>query len=589
MTSFIFISYRMYLTDFYTNLYAMTEFSLMEVIRMIFPYSMVNSIAFAALLFFVMRNADDLSDYTFGERCLCGIFSFFFLAGCVCASTGAFAEKMYSMRMVLFYLIFLVGTYYAFRFLAIYLRELVFWVKKSEKHYVFSEKKQFIITSLIFAICWLPYVILRYPAGVEYDAYFQIADFLDGTMTARWPPASSALMGSFVLLGQRAFGSTNLGIFIYCVVQTIVGSLIFSYCALVMRRLNVSALYLRISVAVFALIPVYPGYITSVVKDAPFALAVVLFTTIMADMMLQKTSIFKCIALAVAGILVCILRNNGLFLLIGIVLAILIMSLVGKRLIEKEVLIALVVASAMSVFYFSILLPAWGIKSTSEAEALSIPFQQTARLANSFPEEISEEEAEIIGRVLDIDVIAESYDPGLSDHVKGTYHGKGMADLKEYFIAWFKQGLRRPDVYIDAFLNNAIGFIYPDIRMANSPVVSGMYGQILMGRSVEFSVPGSMYHFRDDIKDFVSAVENLPVVFPFVNTALQLWLPIILLFIGIKQRNEKALLLLVPSLVGVLVCLASPTYMNNGARYAIPIVYTNMFLMGINLMREKRR
>ena len=31
ITSFIFISYRMYLTDFYTNLYAMTEFFLMEV------------------------------------------------------------------------------------------------------------------------------------------------------------------------------------------------------------------------------------------------------------------------------------------------------------------------------------------------------------------------------------------------------------------------------------------------------------------------------------------------------------------------------------------------------------------------------
>ncbi len=48
---------------------------------------------------------------------------------------------------------------------------------------------------LIFA-AWLPYLLLRYPAGIDWDAYHQIAQSLGmEEMTSHWPPFVAWLMG----------------------------------------------------------------------------------------------------------------------------------------------------------------------------------------------------------------------------------------------------------------------------------------------------------------------------------------------------------------------------------------------------------
>ncbi|WP_143087376.1 DUF6020 family protein [Butyrivibrio proteoclasticus] len=426
----------------------------------------------------------------------------------------------------------------------------------------------------------MPYVILRYPAGFECDAYHQIADFLEGTMTNHWPVASSVSMGIFVLAGQNLLGSANIGIFVYCIVQTIIGAFIFSYAALVMRRLKMPVLFVYMSVIVFALVPNYPGYITSVVKDAPFSCAVLLFVLLVVQQVLEEC-FDKGFFIAITGFIVCILRNNGIFIVGGLLIVLVIASLFKKSFLEKKLFFSLFACALIYMFYSSALLPALGIKGTSEAEALSVPFQQTARLATWRRSEISDKDAEIINDVLSLDIISTEYDPELSDVVKGTYHSDDIGKLLKYFGVWLKEGFRNPDIYLDAFLHNSIGFMYPDIRMGNSPVVSGMYGQVWNDRMVQFIVPDSLYKVREDIKDNVSAYENFPIIFPFVNVAIQLWIPIGILFWAIQRKNYKLIFLLIPSVIGIMVCLASPTYMNNGARYALPVIYTNMLMVGI--------
>ena len=282
----------------------------------------------------------------------------------------------------------------------------------------------------------------------------------------------------------------------------------------------------------------------------------------------------------------CILRNNGIFILFGIVIA-LIIRLVVKRKTTYVALLGLCIAQIVcAVVYSKEFLPSLGIAPTSEAEALSIPFQQTARLASMYPDEITQDEAEIIDQVLNLDVISSKYVTVLSDNVKATYHASDKDELFAYFKVWFKEAIRRPDVYIDAFLLNAIGFIYPDIRMYNSPVVSGVYSQVYDLREVQFDVSYSEILKREQFKQNVSLIENLPFVFPFVNTAIQLWIPILILMWAISKKDQQMLLLLVPSIIGIMVCLASPTYMNNGARYALPVLYTNMFIIGIGIKKR---
>ncbi len=413
------------------------------------------------------------------------------------------------------------------------------------------------------------------------DAYSQIADFLEGTMTAHWPPASSAWMGIFVLLGQKLFDSSDIGIFIYCLAQIIIGSAIFSYCLVVMRRFNVPALWTYCSLVVFALVPIFPGYITSVVKDAPFAYMVVLFVLLFVQCIYMDRNNLRFVGLFISGIFMCILRNNGIFILFGIVLGLIIAAIIKRKLIHVMVMGICVLQIVCTIFYSSVILPSLNIAATSEAEALSVPFQQTARLASMYPDEITDDEAEVISKILYLDVIANEYEPGLSDKVKATYHSDDKTELIAYFMVWLKEGIRRPDVYIDAFLLNSIGFIYPDVRLSNSPVVSGVYSQVYNSREVQFEASYSDILKREDLKQKISLIENLPVVFPFVNVAVQLWIPVLIMIWAINKKDHKLLFVLIPSIIGILVCLASPTYLNNGVRYALPVIYTNMFMIGM--------
>ncbi len=95
----------------------------------------------------------------------------------------------------------------------------------------------------------------------------------------------------------------------------IIGSAIFSYCLVVMRRFNVPALWTCCSLVVFALVPIYPGYITSVVKDAPFAYMVVLFVLLFVQCIYMDRSNLRLVGLFISGILVCLASptylNNG--------------------------------------------------------------------------------------------------------------------------------------------------------------------------------------------------------------------------------------------------------------------------------------
>ena len=326
----IFLMFRMYGTDFFVQVFDMEDFSFVSALKILMPYSLINCLSFIVLFIYVDKYISYLNNKKL-DKIAAIFFGLCFMAGNCASTVGAFAETFYSKRMLVFYAIYMLGLFWAFRFVLFHLRKLIVRIVNSRIQYRFSYKQQFWLTFLILSICWLPYVVLRFPAGFEMDAYFQVADFLEGTMTAHWPPASSAFMGIFVLIGQKLFNSADIGIFMYCLLQIIIGSAIFAYALIAMRTLRVPAIWTYISIAVFALVPVYPGYITSVVKDAPFAYMVTLFVVLLVQCIYAGESYSRLIGLFISGILVCILRNNGIFIVGGIILAMILAYIILRR------------------------------------------------------------------------------------------------------------------------------------------------------------------------------------------------------------------------------------------------------------------
>lgn len=459
------------------------------------------------------------------------------------------------------------------------------WIKKAADRLISADfripfpnvKHRFLITWGILFLCYLPYIILRYPAGIESDAYYQIEQFLGyQTLNAHHPPFSTLLMGSCVLLGNILFDSNNAGIFFFVLIQSVICTGILSYTLTAMERLKVPEVWRFITLLIYAIAPIFAAYLTSAVKDALFSCVVLLFVTLLAELLFDRKKKSRIITIAVTALFMCLLRKNGIYILYFCIAALLIYLIIKRKKDLIALLCAMLIVCGLSTCYQSLLLPALGIPPSSVAEALSVPFQQTARYVRDYPNDVTEEEAEVISAILDYDNLADLYDPTVSDPVKSTYHGE-TADLKAYFSVWFKQFLRHPGVYFEAALNTCAGFYNPSGKN------TAVYTQTWSLQELKFYEPQALDAAQKLLLNYVEAFDSAPVLMLIETAGFHCWIVLYLLFTAVSQKNRRMVFLLIPSVTGILVCLASPTFIVNGVRYALPYIYCNPFLIGLFL------
>lgn len=196
-----------------------------------------------------------------------------------------------------------------------------------------------------------------------------------------------------------------------------------------------------------------------------------------------------------------------------------------------------------------------------------------------YPEDVTQEEAEVINAVLEYDALGELYDPNLSDPVKSSYRGDNAA-LGPYFRVWLRQFFRHPGVYLQATLNNASGFYYPDAQNTR------FFGDSKSLDILQFHEPEVLDRWKWLLHDYVAFFESVPFLMPLSSAGVHCWILIFLLLWGVHQKDKRAIYLMLPSFVGLAVCIASPTYTINGVRYALPVIYANPFLAGLCLFRQ---
>ncbi len=463
----------------------------------------------------------------------------------------------------------------ALRWLKALAKKLAAWEPKVPKA---LERHPFLASWAAIFLCWLPFAVIRYPVGIEYDAHFQIEQFLGlQPMTAHWPPFSSMLMGSFVWLGGALFDSYDVGIFVFILCQSLVCSAILAYTVKTMADLGVARPWRLVSVAVYALAVVYPSYLTAAVKDALFSAVTVLFVTLLIRCLYLPHRRGRPIILGVTALLMCLLRKNGVYVLIPCLLVLLVWALIRKDRARLLAAVALAAACLLNAGYEKILLPALDIPAGSVAEALSVPFQQTARYVRDHPEDVTAEEREIIGAVLDYESLENGiYNPDLSDPVKIAYHGDTRA-LIRYMGVWGSQFFRHPGTYFQATLANSCGFYYPDARNLI------FYDNLEVYENFNFSDPPALRPAKNLLYTYVASMDTLPVLMLFGSAGFNTWLTAYFVTRALRRRDKKLLLALLPSVMGILICVAGPTYTWNGVRYALPYMYATPLLMGLSV------
>lgn len=431
---------------------------------------------------------------------------------------------------------------------------------------------------LVLFVFWLPYIIILYPAHIEWDAYHgQILTFLNNNIDIHQPVFSTLLFGGFVKIGYFLFDSYDIGIFIYTLIQSTIAIIILSLSIFVVYELFLNRIYCTILLIIYSISPIFPGFLTWVVKDAPYALSIFLSIILIIKYIYinDKSWVMLLITLS----LVALFRKNGVHLLIMWMLYIVFfyffyLNYSGKFKLNK-IIILFILSIIIGFCYNKFLKIRFPLeRSTDLREAMSVPFQQTARYVNKYSDELTVEEIDSINSVLNIN-IGRQYNPTLSDPVKGTFHAGYKELLKIYMPIWWKMFKKHPETYFDATLMNSYGFWYPGQTIRNLGIQTHTWSD---NEQLVFYEPKFLKPIKRYLNAFLYIFTYIPPFSFFFNCGVSVFVMIYLIIYSIVLKKSINFIFLTPIIISFIICIVSPTWSNNGIRYALPILISIPFL-----------
>lgn len=451
----------------------------------------------------------------------------------------------------------------------------------NNKIIAFFSNHPFITSLIVLLICWLPYIVAYYPVILSPDPSYQIKQFfgirtkyadyavlLDESMqiTNHHPVLHTLLIGSCLKIGT-IIGNDNLGLFLYSIIQIAILSCTLAYSIKYMiKNMKISNKLGIIFLGIYALVPIFPFYAMSAVKDVIFSSFVLLYVIMLHKIIVNEGNGIKLkeyLLMLLLVLLVILFRNNGIYLIM-LSMPVLIWF-VRKKWLPYTLLF--IVALGFNTIYNDVLLPYFKITPGSIREMLSIPFQQTARYSKYHGDELSLEDVEIIDKVLGYEDLANRYDPELADPVKNKFN-KYTTDeeLKAYFGVWFDGLLKHPGTYIDATVENVYGYFYPEKQ---DWYIYYKFDKRILADGFDYSF-NSLEELRAGLKNFGVAYSKIPVIGLIANIAFNTWLVFIFFMYVVYKKDYKMMVIYMPALVSILVCVASPA--NTYFRYALPYI-----------------
>lgn len=309
-------------------------------------------------------------------------------------------------------------------------------------------------------VCYCPALLAYCPGIVAYDASQQIMQGILGAYTTHHPLIHTLFLSGCVRLGG-ALGSYTLGAGLYSVLQMALLSLLLSYALVVLMRLGVGSGVHLMLLLCFALYPVHALMAISTTKDTLFAGAVLVLMLLALEAFSDLERFFaskRRIAIFVLlAALLCLLRNNGLYALL--VLALGAVLTLRKYRVRVGALFLGVVLCYLSLDV--LLTAALHAQKGSAIEALSVPVQQLARVAQREEASLSAQQREAIAHFMPLGD-DNPYEPQLVDCVKRIMDKAVLqSDMAQFVSLWVQLGKQHPKAYIEAFLQLNIGSWYP--------------------------------------------------------------------------------------------------------------------------------
>lgn len=447
--------------------------------------------------------------------------------------------------------------------------------------------------SAVIFLCWLPVFLAYYPSVFAYDAEGQLYQVIAHDYSTHHPLLHTLFLGAFFRLGGQALGSYSAGMAVHSVVQMLMMAFVFGHTLAYLYRKGVSV-YLRVILLVFyALFPTNSILALSTTKDVLFSALVLLYTitvyrmavdgivnehTANAGFRKKDWAVYTMIS-----VLLLLFRNNAVYAYV-LSVPFLYMGLRRSKAAEAvslrhRYLIASVGALALFLVGSFALKTSLGAQSGSPREMLSVPLQQMARTRVKAEETLSPEMRQELDKYIPSEWVFAAYNPYLADPVKNraVIHDDPAGLIR----TWLKLSTDHPQIYVDAFLDNSIGYWFPEDRTHAQIYGIGTesgFGYLstdnrVMPAGCEIIEHSYLPGLRTIMEQIVSnnVYQNIPVVRVIFTPAFYWWLLCMYMAAVIYGRKYRLLLPTVFLVIYYLTLLLSPTVL---IRYMYPFVVT---------------
>ena len=450
---------------------------------------------------------------------------------------------------------------------------------------------------MVLLACWSPFLIVFFPGSVCWDLGEMAAQYFGLRQINTWHPVFLTGLYGVLLRFGRLFHSDNLGTALYMLLQTLALSYAFARTVELLRRWGLPRWLRLAALGFFSLTPIFGGYAQSICKDTFYTAFLLLFALNIMEVLAGREQGKAPSPAALAGLfgwglLSCLVRSNGLYVVLPSGFLLLAVGARGKARLPLAASLGGCVACAL--LFSNVLIPALGIPDETASGIYSVCFQQSARVLRDHGDTVTPEE------YAEIDRISELYETNISDPVKFTfrYSGQGAAVEKEalsrYFQTWKKMAVEYPLSYAEAFFGGSTGY-YAFIPKMEGPSYNNQAGNRLMFETYTLGDDPGYVHTRQIgflskartlLAAYARGWRRIPLLSLLYCCAAYTWL---LAGVGLflaRRGQWRRLAAFLPALLSLGVCMLSPV--NDYFRYFLPIVAMTFPLTGFAMRRGEK-
>ena len=433
---------------------------------------------------------------------------------------------------------------------------------------------------LVAVVDLLYHFFVVYPGIISLDSVRQLEQIRDGVYSNHHPFWHTMVIKLFVGFGYAIFGDPNKAASVYSVAQILMMAGCFAYVTMTLYQAGVPKLWISVSLALYAFMPYNIVYSCTMWKDVLFGGAVAVFLT--ATFRILKSiggkQLWNYVIFAISGLGFCLWRSNGF---LAILAAFFVFCIVLYK-DQKKLLVVLFAVLVTGWVMKNPVLDALNVSDPDLVESLSIPVQQVARvITDGCP--LTEEEAAMLDKVVDLENVPDLYDYDLSDPIKDEIRRKDNAYFEanagQYLKLWLQLLKRYPGEYVKAWVDQTNGYWgggYYNWKFAEFVQENDMGFYMTMGTNIIYKIN----------RLYFGLVRNVELFQPLHSIGLHVWLLAIFCAVNLlKGRREW--LLSVPLLMIILTLMVA-TPVATEFRYAYGIFTSFPLVACVSVFGEKK-